>query len=59
MRRDIQTGRHTATSLRGMLEKSLAETYGVSRDTARKAVVPENPIQADSRNEAESAHHST
>jgi hypothetical protein len=37
MRRDIQTGRHTATSLRGMLEKSLAETYGVSRDTARRA----------------------
>jgi hypothetical protein len=37
MKRDIQAGRHTVTSLRGMLEKSLAETYCVSRDTARKA----------------------
>jgi hypothetical protein len=37
MRRDIQAGRYTVTSLRGMIEKSLAETYCVSRDTARKA----------------------
>jgi DNA repair exonuclease SbcCD ATPase subunit len=27
--------------------------------TGREPVIPENPIRADSRNEAESAHHST
>jgi DNA-binding GntR family transcriptional regulator len=39
MERDIQEGRQTADSLRTMLEKNLAGTYGVSRDTARKARV--------------------
>ena len=37
MRRDIREGRQTAEGLRTMLEKNLATTYGVSRDTARKA----------------------
>ena len=37
MRGDIQEGRQTAESLREMLEKDLETTYGVSRDTARKA----------------------
>jgi hypothetical protein len=37
MRRDIQEGRQSAASLREMLEKNLAQTYSVSRDTARKA----------------------
>ena len=37
MRGDIQSGRQTDAGLRSMLEKSLAGTYGVSRDTARKA----------------------
>jgi hypothetical protein len=37
MRSDIQSGRHTEASLKSMLEKNLAEQYGVSRDTARKA----------------------
>jgi hypothetical protein len=37
MRRDIQSGRHSATDLAGMLEKNLASEYGVSRDTARRA----------------------
>jgi hypothetical protein len=34
---DIRRGRHTLISLEDMIEKKLAETYGVSRDTARKA----------------------
>jgi hypothetical protein len=37
MRNDIQQGRLTAAALKNMLEKNLAENYGVSRDTARKA----------------------
>jgi hypothetical protein len=37
MRDDIQQGRRTVVELKNMLEKNLAETYGVSRDTARKA----------------------
>jgi DNA-binding GntR family transcriptional regulator len=44
MRRDLQSSRQTVDSLRSMLEKNLAERYGVSRDTARKArdaVLPE------------------
>ena|SRR5580704_6153307 len=34
---DIRRGRRTLISLVDMIEKELAETYGVSRDTARKA----------------------
>jgi hypothetical protein len=37
MRDDLQQGRRTPAELTTMLEKNLAETYGVSRDTARKA----------------------
>jgi hypothetical protein len=37
MRCDIRKGRQTATTLSGMLEKNLASSYDVSRDTARKA----------------------
>ena len=37
MRDELQQGRRTVAGLRNMLEKNLAETYGVSRDTARKA----------------------
>jgi hypothetical protein len=37
MKRDIQAGKHTATTLRDMLEKNLAAEYNVSRDTVRKA----------------------
>jgi DNA-binding GntR family transcriptional regulator len=37
MRSDIREGRQTTADLRGMLEKNLNTTYGVSRDTARKA----------------------
>jgi hypothetical protein len=37
MKCDIQAGKLTVASLRAMLEKNLAETYEVSRDTARKA----------------------
>jgi DNA-binding GntR family transcriptional regulator len=37
MRCDIKSGQYTAASLGTMLEKNLAERYGVSRDTARKA----------------------
>jgi hypothetical protein len=37
MRSDIQQGRRTVAELATMLEKNLSETYGVSRDTARKA----------------------
>jgi hypothetical protein len=37
MRRDIQEDRQTADTLNDMPEKNLASTYGVSRDTARKA----------------------
>jgi 7-cyano-7-deazaguanine synthase in queuosine biosynthesis len=37
MERDIREGRQTADNLRAMREKNLAATYGVSRDTARKA----------------------
>src|SRR5262245_55719123 len=37
MKRDIQAGTFTDASLRAMLEKTLADKYGVSRDTARKA----------------------
>jgi hypothetical protein len=37
MRGDIRDGRQSASSLHAMLEKELAATYGVSRDTARKA----------------------
>ena len=37
MMRDFQRGLFTADKLREMLEKELAATYGVSRETARKA----------------------
>jgi hypothetical protein len=37
MRNDIQQGGYTVAQLDNMLEKNLATTYGVSRDTARKA----------------------
>jgi len=37
MRHHIQEGRFNKTSLGAMLEKNLADLYGVSRDTARKA----------------------
>ena len=37
MMRDIRRGQLTANKLREMLEKELAATYGVSRETARKA----------------------
>jgi hypothetical protein len=37
MRHDIREGRLNPASLREKLEKDLAEAYGVSRDTARKA----------------------
>ncbi|MGO9047646.1 MAG: hypothetical protein ACLQFW_12280 [Xanthobacteraceae bacterium] len=37
MRRDVQEGRQTADALENMLEKDLASSYGVSRDTARRA----------------------
>jgi hypothetical protein len=37
MRNDVRQGRHTLAELQGMLEKNMALTYGVSRDTARKA----------------------
>ena len=35
---DLVAGRHTQTQLRDMKEVALAKTYGVSRDTARKAL---------------------
>jgi len=38
MRRDIREGRQTASGLDGMLQKRLAVTYGVSRDTACNAL---------------------
>ena len=38
MRRDIREGRRTMAELSDMLEKDLAAAYGVSRDTARKAL---------------------
>jgi hypothetical protein len=37
MRRDIDEGKYTQVDLRNMLEKALADSYNVSRDTARKA----------------------
>jgi hypothetical protein len=37
MREDLRRGRLRADALRDMLEKNLADRYGVSRDTARKA----------------------
>ena len=37
MRRDIEDGELTAEGLQDMAEKNLESTYGVSRDTARKA----------------------
>jgi hypothetical protein len=37
MRRDIKEGRHTPKSLAEMLEKQMADRYGASRDTCRKA----------------------
>jgi hypothetical protein len=37
MRDDIREGRQTSDGLKNMLEKTLAEKYEVSRDTARKA----------------------
>ena len=37
MRQDIAAGGLTRANLDGMVEKNLAERYGVSRDTARKA----------------------
>jgi DNA-binding GntR family transcriptional regulator len=38
MELDIQEGRLTPADLRDMLEKNMAERYGVSRDTTRKAL---------------------
>jgi hypothetical protein len=37
MNEDLEQGRLTASALKNMLEKNLAEKYGVSRETARKA----------------------
>jgi hypothetical protein len=37
MRDDLRQGRRTLAELKTMLEKNLEATYGVSRDTARKA----------------------
>jgi len=37
MRVDLRQGRRTVADLQEMLEKDLAGTYGVSRDTARRA----------------------
>jgi hypothetical protein len=37
MRDDVQQGRRSMADLKNMLEKDLSVTYGVSRDTARKA----------------------
>jgi hypothetical protein len=37
MKDDVRQGRHTLAELQDMLEKDMAATYGVSRDTARKA----------------------
>jgi hypothetical protein len=37
MRDDLRQGRRTPAQLKDMLEKDLAATYGVSRDTARRA----------------------
>jgi hypothetical protein len=37
MMEDIQLGRQTPNRLKNMLEKDLVASYGVSRDTARKA----------------------
>jgi hypothetical protein len=37
MRDDIRQGRRTVPELKEMLEKNLSTTYGVSRDTARRA----------------------
>jgi hypothetical protein len=37
MRDDLRQGRRTTAELSAMREKNLAATYGVSRDTARKA----------------------
>jgi hypothetical protein len=34
---DLQRGRYTVAGLKDMIEKTLADTYNVSRDTARKA----------------------
>jgi DNA-binding GntR family transcriptional regulator len=36
MRDDLRQGHRTPAELKTMLEKNLAATYGVSRDTARK-----------------------
>ena len=38
IRDDLDAGRHTPTQLRDMKEVALAKTYGVNRDTARKAL---------------------
>lgn len=38
IRDDLNAGRHTPTQLRDMKEVALAKTYGVNRDTARKAL---------------------
>jgi len=37
MNEDLEQGRLTASALKNMLEKNLADEYGVSRETARKA----------------------
>jgi len=37
MRDDLSQRRRTPAELKNMLEKNLAASYGVSRDTARKA----------------------
>jgi hypothetical protein len=38
MRDDVRQGRYTLSELQNMAEKSMAANYGVSRDTARKAL---------------------
>ena len=37
MNEDLEQGRLTESALKNMLEKNLADKYGVSRETARKA----------------------
>jgi hypothetical protein len=47
MRQDLRAGKITAAALGNTVEKNLAATYGVSRDTARKArdaVLSEIPV---------------
>jgi hypothetical protein len=51
MKTDLRRGRYTVASLQETMEKQLAATYGVSRDTVRKArnavvsEIAENPVR--------------